>query len=535
MAIKFLDCTLRDGGYYNDWDFDTDLVSEYLKAVACSGVDYVELGLRRFHSSKCLGAHAFTTDHYIKRLNLPKGPKYGVMVDAKTIIDSSMSSQKAVTTLFGHSRNESISLVRVAAHFDELGQVKDMLTSLSELGYEVGLNIMQASQKSSDDLAQAAKMINQWELVDVLYFADSLGSMNELSVERIYKALRNYWLGDMGFHAHNNMGQGCANVKKAIDLGCTWVDGTVSGMGRGAGNAETEYLLVGGELGKEMSDHSKIVFLANKYFYPMKRKFGWGASIEYLMGAKLGLHPTYIQELCADQSITMDSRFSIIEDLGKLELPSKFSSKNLQAAKSALSATVTSARGEVIDSFLKGREVLLIAQTGTVKKYKTSIMDYIEVKKPFVISINLPPQESTIPYDLVAVTHNEKYRVDLLAYSSENYYYVAPSDLFTSMGSEFLERIRYNYGLEMQSQEFSIREDYCVIPFPMTVAYAVAFVIQAGANSIKLIGFDGHTEGDFRHKNMENFFQIMNKENINLASLTPTKYALAEKSLHDLL
>ena len=535
MVVKFLDCTLRDGGYYNDWDFDTDLVSEYLEAVACSGVDYVELGLRRFHSSKCLGAHAFTTDSYIKRLNLPKGPKYGVMVDAKTIINSRMSSQKAVSTLFGYSRNESISLVRVAAHFDELAHVKEMLKSLSELGYEVGLNIMQASRKSSDDLSQAAKMINQWRLVDVLYFADSLGSMNELGVERVYKALRNHWLGDMGFHAHNNMGQGCANVKRAIDLGCTWVDGTISGMGRGAGNAETEYLLVGGELGKEQSDPSKIISLANKYFYPMKKKFGWGASIEYLIGAKLGLHPTYIQELCADQSIRMDSRYSIIEDLGKLEIPSKFSSKNLQAVKSSLSATVTSARGEVIDSFLKGREVLLIAQTSTIKKYSTAIIDYIEVKKPFVISINLPPKASTIKYNLVAVTHNEKYREDLLAYRSENYYYVAPSDLFTCLGSDFLKRIRYNYGLEMRSQEFSIKEDYCVIPFPMTVAYAVAFVRRAGANSIKLIGFDGHAEGDYRHKNMETFFQIMKRENIDLVSLTPTKYALAEKSLHDLL
>ena len=535
MPVKLLDCTLRDGGYYNNWDFDADLVSSYLKAMACSGVDYVELGLRRFESSQCLGAHAFTTDQYIKRLDLPEGPKYGLMVDAKTILDSRMPSEKAVNALFGASKNESINLVRVAAHFHEIDQAKEILTSIKALGYKVGLNIMQSSAQSSASLAKAAKLVSQWSVVDVLYFADSLGSMNEFDIERIYKALRSYWSGEVGFHAHNNMAQGCTNVMTAIDLGCTWVDGTVSGMGRGAGNAETEYLLFNDRLGKNKSDLSQLVALANRYFYPQKSNFGWGASIEYLLGAKLGIHPTYIQELCADKNIDSETRYNIIKDLGKLESPSKFSPEKLQAAKSALSENFSLVKGALMEKFLKDREVLLISQTSTVKKYRGAIIDYINMKHPFVISINLPPKDNDIPCDLVAVTHNEKYREDLLAYNSEHYTYVAPAELFAFMGSEFLSNIKYNYGLEVKCQEFSVNEDYCVIPFPMTLAYTVGFVTQAGAGSIKLIGFDGHPDGDPRQKNMESFFQLMKKENIDLISLTPTKYALNEKSLHDLL
>ncbi len=83
MATKILDCTLRDGGYYNNWDFKKDLVKEYLEAMAVSKTDFIELGLRQFKNESFLGAHAYTTNDYLKRLDLPKGPKYGVMVDAK--------------------------------------------------------------------------------------------------------------------------------------------------------------------------------------------------------------------------------------------------------------------------------------------------------------------------------------------------------------------------------------------------------------------------------------------------------------------
>ena len=84
-SIKILDCTLRDGGYYNNWDFDTEVVESYLKAVATANIDFVELGLRNFSQVGFHGAFAYTTEDYINDMELPDGPVYGVMVDAKTI------------------------------------------------------------------------------------------------------------------------------------------------------------------------------------------------------------------------------------------------------------------------------------------------------------------------------------------------------------------------------------------------------------------------------------------------------------------
>ena len=86
MNIKILDCTLRDGGYYNKWDFEQDTVSRYLKAVRASLVDVVELGFRSLPKNTFMGPFAYTTDEFINQLDLPEGPIYGVMINGSEFI-----------------------------------------------------------------------------------------------------------------------------------------------------------------------------------------------------------------------------------------------------------------------------------------------------------------------------------------------------------------------------------------------------------------------------------------------------------------
>ena len=86
--IKLLDCTLRDGGYYTIWDFDEPVVSTYLRAVADAQIDMIELGLRNYSVGGYRGPFYFTTESFVDTLSLPDGPEYGVMGDAKTILQS---------------------------------------------------------------------------------------------------------------------------------------------------------------------------------------------------------------------------------------------------------------------------------------------------------------------------------------------------------------------------------------------------------------------------------------------------------------
>jgi 4-hydroxy 2-oxovalerate aldolase len=103
---------------------------------------------------------------------------------------------------------------------------------------------MQANGKSEKDYVKTAKRIASWGVVDVLYFADSLGNMIPEDVQRICKSLKQGWPGTLGIHTHNNKNLALINSITAVENGVTWCDSTITGMGRGAGNASTESLIL---------------------------------------------------------------------------------------------------------------------------------------------------------------------------------------------------------------------------------------------------------------------------------------------------
>ena len=117
--IQILDCTLRDGGYYNNWDFDAEILERYLASMADAQIDYVELGLRQL-KNESFGARTYTTSEFLSRINLPEGPTYGGMIDAKTILTADGSHTENIDELFLDSKNEKIDLVRIAAHHSEV-------------------------------------------------------------------------------------------------------------------------------------------------------------------------------------------------------------------------------------------------------------------------------------------------------------------------------------------------------------------------------------------------------------------------------
>ena len=122
--IKILDCTLRDGGYYNKWDFTDTLVHKYLHAINNANVDIIELGLRNLPQNDFFGAFAYTTDNYISTLNIDKGISVGVMIDASSILSSNLSIEDAINSLFQAKEKSRVDLVRIATHFDCIKQCK---------------------------------------------------------------------------------------------------------------------------------------------------------------------------------------------------------------------------------------------------------------------------------------------------------------------------------------------------------------------------------------------------------------------------
>jgi len=285
-----LDCTLRDSGYYNNWEFSLTLANKYLKGIEKSKINGIEVGFRNpLKSDKTFGN---VTDNFIRdNLYIPNVEYFGVM------INTAGTSYKDIKKIFSYVDNSPINLVRAATHFKNIESAENICKELKNLGYTTTCNLMQAADKSYDEIRTGAKKLQKWGCIDVLYLADSLGGMNHDSVNYSFKAIKEGWDGLTGFHGHNNKSNALSNSLEAVDIGVDWIDATVNGAGRGPGNTEMEYLLY--ELNKRNYEFNinPIYILSLNEFQCLKDEFKWGPSLLYYLSAEYNIHPTYIQKM----------------------------------------------------------------------------------------------------------------------------------------------------------------------------------------------------------------------------------------------
>ena len=412
--ISLIDCTFRDGGYHNNWDFPEYLVTGYLAAMVAAKVDYVELGFRSFDvSSGFKGAFAYTTDNVIRSLGIPEDLSIGVMVNASEIVNHAQGTIEATKLLFAPKSESPVSLVRIACHFHEFERALLACDWLKGAGYKVGINLMQVADRSDEEISAIAKAASHHPL-DVLYFADSLGSMVSEQCSRIVHILRAHWKGALGIHTHDNMGRAIANTLQAVEGGVTWVDSTVTGMGRGPGNAQTEYMLI--ELEKYRKDWINMIpllGLVKNYFQPLKDSCGWGVNPYYYLAGKYGIHPMYIQEMLSDRRYSSEDILSVIDHLSH-EGGKKFSPTTLDAARHFYSGDP---RGEwEPETVIEGKEVLIIGSGPSAANHRTAIEAYIRNNKPYVIALNtqITVDESLI--DIRTACHPVRLLADCAAY-----------------------------------------------------------------------------------------------------------------------
>ncbi|WP_235597566.1 hypothetical protein [Pseudomonas aeruginosa] len=194
ITSKVLDCTLRDGGYYTAWDFPTTIIERYLDAMRAARVDVVELGFRFLRNEGFKGACAYTTDHFIRSLAIPEGLALAVMLNGADLLGE-MGLEAALQQLVPESAETSaLKMVRIACHFHEFERVLPACDWLKRRGYAVGFNLMQMAGHTREEVSRLASSASDWP-VDVLYFADSTGSMKPADVCETVAWLREGWSG----------------------------------------------------------------------------------------------------------------------------------------------------------------------------------------------------------------------------------------------------------------------------------------------------------------------------------------------------
>ena len=539
--MKILDCTLRDGGYYTNWDFNAELVSSYLKCMSNSQVDYVELGLRQFPKSKHLGPFAYTPESFLNSINLPSGPKYGVMIDAGTILKNEGSTiEESINALFKRKEDSKISLVRIAAHPDEVIKSEQILKCLNELGYLVALNIMQVSMIDSGKLSKICSLVKDWKVKPLaLYFADSLGSMTSKDVNKIYATMDKSWGGAIGFHAHNNMGLALENAVECKNLGLEWLDATVTGMGRGAGNLSLEdvFLYIKENSLDKMND---IYDLVTIYFDDLKKNYKYGPTLLYRMAAKYSIHPTYIQTLAADHGVEKNTHISIIERMKNLEEPNKFSEDKYN---NCLSIDFSSANYSN-DDFREGnihqihanRDFLIIGGGKSMAAVGAMCKVFEKQRNLVTISANIKSEKYFQAHYLCATSNNALVS-ELEGYSNFDRKLILPKNIHNLNQKTFQGCKDFFYYGHCALGINKIEKNYFSSKCYLSGGYAIASAISMGANHIYLAGFDGYPTSDPRSKQMNNLLEYFKELHgrDKISSLTKTSCNIRSSSIFSLI
>lgn len=531
--INLIDCTLRDGGYYNNWDFQDHLVKSYLEAMIAANVDYVELGFRSFDvTSGFKGAFAYTTDNVIRSLKIPEGLKVGVMVNASEIVNHVQGVAEATKLLFVPKEDSPVSLVRFACHVHEFERSLIACDWLKEMGYKVGINLMQIADRSDEEITEIAKAASNHSL-DVLYFADSLGSMLPAQCAQIVRMLRTHWRGAIGIHTHDNMGRAIVNTLTAIEEGVTWIDSTVTGMGRGPGNAQTEYILI--ELEKYRQCRLNMVpllGLIKNHLQPLKDSCGWGINPYYHLAGKYGIHPTYIQEMLSDQRYNSEDILAVIEHL-RQEGGKRFSPTTLEAARHFYSGDP---RGEWIPAtVIAEKEVLIIGSGPSTVNHRKAIEAYIRINKPYVIALNIQGAIDESLISIRAACHPIRLLADSKAHFNLPQPLATPASMLPkTVRGDYTGKDLLDFGVVVKPCSFEFKERFATVPAPLVIAYALAIATSGKARSITLAGFDGFSMEDPRTREMDEVFKYYQETTgaVPLLSITPTRYALPTSSVY---
>ncbi|MBI4558893.1 MAG: aldolase catalytic domain-containing protein [Candidatus Hydrogenedentes bacterium] len=280
--IKILDCTIRDGGLMNDWRFDKAMVKDVFDGLAKAGVDYVELGYRadkKQFDPKDSGPWRFCDEEDLREVAYECDSKVSIMCDVgRTDYDAFIPASESI-----------VKLVRVATYVKEIDKAIHLGKHVKSLGYPVSVNIMAVSHALEPDLDEALGELAQTDF-EMVYLVDSFGYLYSEQIHYLAeKYLKKLPGKQVGIHCHNNQELGFANTIEAIIKGINYLDATIFGMGRAAGNCQLELLL--GFLKNPKFDIRPVLDLIQKYFVKMKQELRWGYEIPYAITGILNKHP----------------------------------------------------------------------------------------------------------------------------------------------------------------------------------------------------------------------------------------------------
>lgn len=311
--IRVVDATIRDGGLCNNFRFDDKFIKDLYQANVKAGVDYMEFGYKaskEIFNEDDFGKWKFCNDSDIRKIvgDNKTGLKIAVMADV-----GRTDFQKDIIP----KKDSPIDLIRIATYINTIPAAVEMIEDCAKKGYETTINIMAVSKANTDDIKTALDILGQ-SSVNAFYIVDSYGALypeQSRKLANLYCEYADKYGKSVGIHAHNNQQLAFANTIEAMTQGVSYLDATVDGMGRGAGNCALELLL--GFLKNPKYNVAPILKIIEEHTEKLKVEgVKWGYDIPYMLTGQLNTHPrpaiSYVKEDRKDYSKFANELYDII-------------------------------------------------------------------------------------------------------------------------------------------------------------------------------------------------------------------------------
>ncbi|HBT65406.1 MAG TPA: 4-hydroxy-2-ketovalerate aldolase [Ruminococcaceae bacterium] len=505
--LKILDCTLRDGGYINNWHFGNKTITKIIQDLTEANIDIIECGFLSDIEYDC----DYSLYDGVERFNeLFKSKNPNIMYVAMIALGEKDISSDKIKPYDGTNFDG----IRITFHEHEINQAKILAEQLMDKGYKVFMQPIGTTSYSDENLIKLINIINQLNPY-AFYLVDTLGIMYKNDLLRLFYLVDHNLNPDIviGFHSHNNLQLSFSNAQELLMLHTKReiiVDSSVFGMGRGAGNLCTELLAC--YINENIEIKYNIIPLleiVDNYLSKIYAQYTWGYSMPYFLAAANNCHPNYASHLLNKQTISVKTINTLLKRLPDHKRTLFDKNYIEEAYISYLQHYIDDSKSfENIKREINGHSVLVLAPGKSIENYDYLIREYIQKEKPIVISVNFIPYQFN--YDMVFVSNLKRFSgIEECIDTVKDKHLIVTSNIKTN-GSENVFSVNY---ADLLNKDTNIVDDAGTM--------LLNLLHSIGVKKVTLAGFDG-----FSSRPLENYFTEKMVYNVDAETLQSKSEAI---------
>ena len=505
--IRLLDCTLRDGGYVNDWRFGASNIVNIFERLVSAGMDIIEVG---FLDER----RAFDPDRSIMPDTDAVQKIYGGLDKGSSMVVGMIDYGTCGIDHITPASCCFLDGIRVIFKKQKMHEAIEFCHQIKELGYKVFVQSVSITSYDDQEYEELLGLVNGLNPY-AFSIVDTYGLLHKKRLTHYYTVADQVLRPDigLGYHAHNNFQLAYANCVELMENPpkgrMLLVDGSLYGMGKSAGNAPTELLaMYMNEYGEKHYDSSQLLEAIDGAILDIYRQISWGYNFKFFLSASHDCHPNYVNYLMDKQKLSMKSIHEIldmIKEERKLLYDEAYIEELYVAYQKRFMLSDENAE-ERLKERLTGKQILLLGPGGHLSDEKENVYEYIGRNRPVTIAINFMPKDYAVDYLFISNAKKYVQLSSVIAGMRDGTQIIATTNVTKTNGS-FDYTLGYSGLLDEQAM---------IVDNPMIMM--IRLLSSFGIEEIALAGFDGYITSktfDYANPNRDHFFDEKKARELN--------------------